>query len=377
MYKNTIESLNPRHSTTRLVHRLLGSDFFNENYRIKEGKKFNVNIPRLGIYGSVIRDKPGSKIETRLFMPVGEGRQGEGGLRTKGYFKHSYEIRNGRWYATDAYGRRLMKVKPPRDFQIEAEQTYLPLVTVITVVLNGEKYLEETILSVINQTYPNVEYIIIDGGSTDGTLDIIRKYEDKIDYWISEKDKGIYNAMNKGIYLTNYDSYMLFLNAGDSLVSNEVLTKIFSNIRRDVKVIYGGVIVCDENGNMLSSLQPFELTKRNLNIFGTRVVCHQSIFVHRDISPAYNAKYKLKGELNWYYDITENLTFSKEIKRINGPISYYLLGGKGDKGFYRNNLERLKLLYERNDSDIIAFYLSLPSFVIPLVFRLRRRIFGK
>ena len=74
-----------------------------------------------------------------------------------------------------------------------------PLVSIITVVLNGESHLEHTINSVLCQTYENLEYIIIDGGSSDGTQDIIRKYQDKIDYWISESDDGIYDAMNKGI----------------------------------------------------------------------------------------------------------------------------------------------------------------------------------
>ncbi|MFV9924546.1 MAG: glycosyltransferase [Francisella endosymbiont of Hyalomma scupense] len=80
-----------------------------------------------------------------------------------------------------------------------------PLITVITVVYNGEAYLEKTILSVINQTYESVEYIIIDGGSTDGTIDIIKKYESKINYWISEAYNGIYDAMNKGIKLATGD----------------------------------------------------------------------------------------------------------------------------------------------------------------------------
>jgi len=74
-----------------------------------------------------------------------------------------------------------------------------PLISIVTVVYNGEEFLEETIKSVVSQTYKNIEYIIIDGGSTDGTVDIIKKYEDKIDYWVSEPDSGIYDAMNKGI----------------------------------------------------------------------------------------------------------------------------------------------------------------------------------
>lgn len=85
----------------------------------------------------------------------------------------------------------------------KSSEINLPLVTIITVVFNGEKHLEQTILSVINQKYTNIEYIIIDGESTDRTIEIISKYDDRIDYWISEHDEGIYDAMNKGIALAN------------------------------------------------------------------------------------------------------------------------------------------------------------------------------
>ena len=94
-----------------------------------------------------------------------------------------------------------------------------PLITIITVVYNGEKFLEKTIKSVINQSYQNIEYIIIDGGSTDGTVDIIKKYEDRIDYWGSERDDGIYDAMNKGLEVSTGEG-ILFLNAGDYFVGD-------------------------------------------------------------------------------------------------------------------------------------------------------------
>ena len=96
-----------------------------------------------------------------------------------------------------------------------------PLVSIITAVYNGEKYLEKTIKSVLAQSYENIEYIIIDGSSTDGTIDIIKKYEDKISYWVSEKDSGVYEAMNKGLKVARGD-YIAILNADDYYTSDAI-----------------------------------------------------------------------------------------------------------------------------------------------------------
>ena len=95
------------------------------------------------------------------------------------------------------------------------------LISVITVCYNAENNLERTILSVLNQTYSNIEYIIIDGGSTDGTIDLIKKYADKITYWQSETDKGIYDAMNKGIQKATGE-WINFMNAGDLFSSTTI-----------------------------------------------------------------------------------------------------------------------------------------------------------
>ncbi len=100
-----------------------------------------------------------------------------------------------------------------------------PLITVVTVVFNGAETLEHTIRTVMEQTYDNVEHIIIDGGSTDATLGIIRKYEGDIDYWVSEKDEGIYDAMNKGIALASGE-IVAFINADDFYASPRVLTTV-------------------------------------------------------------------------------------------------------------------------------------------------------
>jgi cellulose synthase/poly-beta-1,6-N-acetylglucosamine synthase-like glycosyltransferase len=178
--------------------------------------------------------KPEDKFETVLFLPEGEGRKGEGGLRTQGYFKQSQEGK--------------------------------PLITVVTVVFNGEKFLEETILSVINQTYDNVEYIIIDGGSTDGTLDIIKKYEHAIDYWVSEKDKGIYDAMNKGIDVATGE-WINFMNAGDCLLN---IPDLSSN--ENILLVYGKAIIY---GKKVLKV------KKDLcyaDFSGGMIVCHQACF---------------------------------------------------------------------------------------------------
>ncbi len=116
-------------------------------------------------------------------------------------------------------GGRRTRNEPP------ASQAGLPLISVITVVFNGVKTVEQTIQSVIAQNYPNIEYIIIDGGSVDGTLDILHKYEDQIDYWLSAKDAGIYDAMNKGIALATGD-FIGMLNSDDYFATPLAITRI-------------------------------------------------------------------------------------------------------------------------------------------------------
>ena len=106
--------------------------------------------------------------------------------------------------------------------KLKATSPGAPLISIITAVLNGDKTLERTIQSVIDQDYKNIEYIIIDGGSTDGTLDIIKKYDHAIDYWMSEPDEGIYDAFNKGIQISSGE-WIYFLGADDYFVDQNVL----------------------------------------------------------------------------------------------------------------------------------------------------------
>lgn len=117
----------------------------------------------------------------------------------------------------------------------------MPKLSIITVNLNNAKGLKKTIDSIVNQTFNDYEYIIIDGGSTDSSFEIIRQYSGNIAYWVSEPDKGIYNAMNKGI-LKARGEYCLFLNSGDFLLKSDVLKRVFS-IDYDEDIIYGNLYV--------------------------------------------------------------------------------------------------------------------------------------
>jgi glycosyltransferase involved in cell wall biosynthesis len=165
-------------------------------------------------------DSPNAKFTSILFLPESKGRKGDGGLRTKGYFKEQL----------------LNK----------------PLISVIVAVFNGEKTLEKTLLSVFNQTYDNVELIIIDGGSTDGTIDIIKQHEGQIDYWVSESDLGIYDAWNKGVKLA-HGEWIAFLGTGDtynpSAISIYVTSILASKIALDF--ISSHINLVDQNGKIL------------------------------------------------------------------------------------------------------------------------------
>jgi len=156
-------------------------------------------------------------------------------------------------------------------------------ISVITVVFNGERYLEYTIESVINQTYPNIEYIVIDGGSEDGTLDIIRKYSDHIDYWVSEPDSGIYNAMNKGIFEAKGDVIGI-LNADDfyDLRACENVARAFDR-ERDVFLVHGAMNILNEKSEIVSTYG----SKRSMNELLVAPYSHPTCFIRREFYETY------------------------------------------------------------------------------------------
>ncbi|WP_294455649.1 glycosyltransferase family 2 protein [uncultured Bacteroides sp.] len=178
-----------------------------------------------------------------------------------------------------------------------------PKVSVVTICYNSVQFIEKTIQSVLSQTYPNVEYIVIDGGSTDGTKEIIEKYSSRITYWCSEKDGGIYDAMNKGIKKATGE-WINFMNSGDSFVSANVLTDVMSEqIEDDICVVY-----CDAIYDYGDHEEKF-ICNGLKNITYKMVFCHQSCLIRTSIHKErpFSLKYKIAGDYDFFY----NLYFDK------------------------------------------------------------------
>lgn len=152
-----------------------------------------------------------------------------------------------------------------------------PCVTVITVVFNSAETLEETIRSVVNQTYRNVEYIVVDGASTDGSVDIIRKYENSVDYWVSEPDDGIYDAMNKGVKHAKGE-WVILMNSGDRFFCETTLANLINQITGCPDVAYGDVQVL-RNGRPAQVIP----SKRISVPLRTMPACHQSMMIKTEL----------------------------------------------------------------------------------------------
>lgn len=179
--------------------------------------------------------------------------------------------------------------------------TNQPLMSVVTVVHNMQDTLEQTMMSVFNQTYNNIEYIIIDGASTDNTLEVIQKYEDKIDYWVSEKDDGVYNAMNKALPLC-HGEYISFLNADDWYKENTIEEVVKSIQKESPTYIFGNTDLYNENTFWYTDKERLAQYKFNTP-FG-----HQALFVKRDycLQHPFNTQYKLLADYDFILYLIEN-----------------------------------------------------------------------
>ena len=179
-----------------------------------------------------------------------------------------------------------------------------PKFSIITVTYNAEAVLEDTIQSVISQTYHNVEYIIIDGASTDRTLDIVHKYKERIHQVVSEPDKGLYDAMNKGIRRATGD-YLCFLNAGDELHEDDTLQCMVHSLNACKElpdVLYGETAIVDEQGHFLRMRRLSTPDTLNWKSFKEgMLVCHQAFFAKRELASEipYDLSYRFSADFDW------------------------------------------------------------------------------
>lgn len=226
---------------------------------------------------------------------------------------------------------------------------HLDKVTIVTVVFNGRDIIEETIKSVISQTYKNIEYIIIDGGSTDGTTKIIEKYKNKIDCFISEPDNGIYDAMNKAIGLANGE-WINFMNAGDTFASNDVLSKIFEEYDvSDYDFMYGEHYWYDNRKKYLVQTRPLELMWQRI------CFSHQSLFSRTALmkEKSYDLTYKIVCDYENYFS---RYMEGKKFLKIEFPIAVFLAGGFSDINFLERTKERYKVVSKYDNSFKVKKY---------------------
>jgi len=214
-----------------------------------------------------------------------------------------------------------------------------PCLSVITIVYNNVKDIERTMLSVLNQTYPNIEYIIIDGASTDGTKDIVYQYKSRLAQFISAPDKGIYDAMNKGIGLATGD-YLLFMNSGDEIYAPETVSEVFATAKA-ADIYYGETEMFNDKWESLGQRRhhaPENFSWESFR-FGMSI-SHQAIYVKRDIAEPFDLNYKYSSDIDWIIKAAKN---ASSIVNTHLYVAKYLVGGISKKKHLASLKERFRI----------------------------------
>ena len=230
---------------------------------------------------------------------------------------------------------------------------FQPKLSVITVVFNNVRDIERTMLSVLNQTYPNIEYLIIDGKSNDGTLEIIKKYQNRIKL-ISEKDAGIYDAMNKGLNIATGD-YVLFMNSGDEIYAPDTVAKVFA-AADDADIYYGETEMINDQGESLGQRRhkaPEKFSWRSFK-YGMSV-SHQAIYIKRSLTEQYNERYHLSADIDWIIRAAKKAN-KKRIVKVAGYVAKYLVGGMSKRRHKQSLIERYAIMNRYYGSIPTLFY---------------------
>ncbi len=215
------------------------------------------------------------------------------------------------------------------------------ILSVITVVRNDKTHIENTIKSVLGQTYPEIEYVVIDGNSSDGTTEIIKQYQDKISCFISEPDAGLYDAMNKGLENATGD-FVCFLNSGDLFFDFHTVEHLFNGADKKTDVIYGDTVIVDEMGNVKGKRRhrpPEMLTWKSFK--NGMLVSHQAFIPSLQITPKYDLRYKLTSDFDWCIRILKQ---ASSIHNTKITLIKYLDGGMSKKNMLNSLIERFQIM---------------------------------
>lgn len=243
-------------------------------------------------------------------------------------------------------------------------------ISLITVCYNSENTIEDTIKSVLYQDYINYEYLIIDGGSKDNTLNIIKKYEKKFNEkmkYISEKDNGLYDAMNKGIKLSTGD-YIAILNSDDVLANNNIFSTVVKNIKNDTEAIYGNILYCDEKLNKV--VRSYKSGIKNNNAW---CPAHPSLYIKREVFDRiglYNLDYKVSSD----YDFMVRMNINNiKYQYIDDVLVLMRIGGvsNGLKGYLNNFRDAYNIL--KNNKVSFPFFKTVKRSLITVIEILSKR----
>lgn len=251
---------------------------------------------------------------------------------------------------------------------IKEKSTNRLLISVVTIVYNGVNEIEKTIKSVISQSFVNIEYIIIDGGSNDGTLKIIKDYEEYLSNWVSEKDEGIYDAMNKGNEKANGD-YVIFLNSGDIFSDDDVIDSIFKNINGEIFSLVTGTTRIFYNNRDLGIDSTLPKDRGNLDSVS---FSHQATFINKSIYKqiSYNTIFSISADKEYWYRVKKTKNFSVKFCDMN--ISSFELGGVSNnhKNVLNRRLEDFFIEYKHEGVNFIKltkmYFLTIATFFLTI-----------
>lgn len=211
--------------------------------------------------------------------------------------------------------------------------------SVITIVFNNAKDIERTMRSVLNQNYPNIEYIVVDGASTDGTVAIIEKYRNRLSKFISEPDQGIYDAMNKGLSLATGD-YVLFMNSGDEIYAYETVSDVFDTAA-SADIYYGETEMFNDQWQSLGQRRHCAPENFNWKSFKYGMsVSHQAIYIKRSIVSDFDLQYKYSADIDWIIRAAKN---ASSIVNTHIYVAKYLVGGISKKKHMASLKERFRI----------------------------------